>query len=66
MKPLNVVCGQAEQLPEHLYTMCGKWRKEQRKLLRNLYNERVRWEGLTEKKGLAEFLANERAVEPLV
>lgn len=66
MKPLNVVCGQAEQSLEHLYTICRKWRKGRRKLLRNLYNERVRWEGLTEKKGLAEFLANEKAVEPLV
>lgn len=59
-------CGQAEQLVEHLYTKCRKWRKERQRRLRNLYKEGIRWQGWTEKKGLAELLANERAVDVLV
>ncbi len=59
-------CGQAEQSVEHLYTKCRKWRKERRKLLRNLYKEGIRWQGWTERKGLAELLANEKALGPLV
>ncbi len=59
-------CGQAEQSVEYLYTKCRKWRKERRKLLRNLYKEGIHWQRWTEKKGLAELLANEKAVGPLV
>ncbi len=59
-------CGQAELSVEHLYTKCRKWRKERRKLLRNLYKEGIRWQGWTERKGLAELLANEKALGPLV
>ena len=47
-------------------TKCRKWKKERRKLLRNLYKEGIRWQGWTERKGLAELLANEKALGPLV
>ena len=59
-------CGQAEQSVEHLYTKCRKWKRERRTLLRNLYKEGIRWQGWTEKKGLAELFANEKAVGLLV
>lgn len=59
-------CGQVEQSVEHLYTKCRKWRKERRKLSRNLYKERIHWQGWTEKQGLAELLVNEKAVDPEV
>ena len=51
---------------EHLYTKCRKWKKERRKLLRNLCKECIRWQGWTEKRGLAELLANEKAMGPLL
>ena len=59
-------CGQAEQSIEHLYTECRRWRKERRKLIRNLCKEGTSWQGWTERKGLAELLANEEAVGPLL
>ena len=59
-------CGQAEQSFEHLYTKFRQWRKERRKLLRNLCKEGTRWQGWTEKRGLTEFLANEKAMDPLL
>ncbi len=59
-------CGQAEQSVEHLYTKCRPWRKERRKLLRTLCKEGIGWQGWTEKKGLAELLANEKAMGPLL
>ena len=58
-------CGQAEQSVEHLYTKCRKWGKERRKLLRNLYKEGIHWQGSTERKVLAELLANEKVLGPL-
>ena len=67
MKPPHVSwCGQAEQSVEHLYTKCRWWRRERRKLLRTLYKEGISWQGWTEKKGLAELLANEKAMGPLL
>lgn len=59
-------CGQAEQSVEHLYTRCRRWRKERRKLLRTLYKEGIRWQGWTERKGLALLLANEKAMGPFL
>ena len=44
-------CGQTEQSVEHLYTLCRRWRKEKRKLLRTLYKEGISWQGWTEKRG---------------
>ena len=59
-------CGQAEQSVEHLYTTCRRWRKERRKLLRTLCKEGISWQGWTERKGIAELLANEKAMGPLL
>ena len=59
-------CGQAEQSVEHLYTKCRRWRKERRKLLRALCKEGIRWQGWTEKKGLALLLADEKAMGPFL
>ena len=55
-------CGQAEQSVEHLYTKCRRWRRKRRKLIRSLYREGISWQSRAEKKGLAELLANERAI----
>ena len=59
-------CGQAEQTVGHLYTKCRRWRKEKRKLIRSLYTDGISWQGRNERKGLAELLANERAIGPLL
>ena len=59
-------CWEPVQTVEHLFTKCRRWRKERRKLLRSLYKEGIRWQGWTEKKGLAELFANEKAVGLLV
>ena len=58
--------GQKEQSVEHLYTKCRRWRKQRRKLVRNLSAKRISWQGWTEKKGLASLVADERAVRPLL
>ena len=59
-------CGQAEKSVEHLYTKCRRWRKERRKLIRSLHTEGISWQGRAQRKGLAELLANEQAVGPLL
>ena len=33
---------------------------------RSLYKEGISWQGRTERKGLAELLANEKAIDPLL
>lgn len=50
----------------HLYTKCRKWRKEQRKLVRELEIERVTWQVQAERGRLAGLLANEKAEAPLL
>ena len=59
-------CREPVQTVEHLYAKCRRWRKERRKLLRNFHKEGIRWQGWTEKKGLAKLFANEKAVGLLV
>ena len=59
-------CGEAEQSVEHLYAKCRRWRKERRKMVRELYTEGVRWQAQAERKWLAELLAHERATKPLL
>ena len=54
---------EAEQSVEHLYR---RWRKERRKMVRELYTEGVRWQVQAERKWLADFLANERATKPVL
>ena len=59
-------CGQREQSVEHLYTKCRRWRKQRRKLVRSLSAKSVNLQGWTEKKGLANLVADERALGPLL
>ena len=58
-------CGGTEQTVEHLYTKCRHWRKERRKLMRTLCKEGISCQGWTERKRLAELLANEKAMGPI-
>lgn len=51
---------------EHLYTKCRHWRKERRRLIKSFHTEGISWQGTTERKGLAELLANEKAIGPLL
>ena len=55
-------CGQAKQFVEHLYIKCWWWRKERRKLTSSLCKEGISWQGWTERKKIAELLANEKAM----
>lgn len=55
-------CGVAEQTVEHLYTRCRKWRKQRRKLVRELEKEGVNWQPQVERRWLAGLLGDERAV----
>ena len=59
-------CGDREQSVMHLYTKCRKWRTERRDLKKNLDKIGIRWQRRPERKCLAELLANERAVGPLL
>lgn len=40
--------------------------KKDGSFIRSLYTEGISWQGRNEKKGLAELLANERAMGPLL
>ena len=59
-------CEAAEQFVEHLYTKCCRWRKEKRKLVRELEKEEIEWQAQAERRWLADLLANEKAVAPLL
>ena len=59
-------CGVTEQSVEHLYTKCRRWRKERRKLVRELGKEGVRWQAQAERRWVAELVASEKAVVPLL
>ena len=59
-------CGETEQSVEHLYTKFRQWRKERRKLVRELGNEGIRWQTQVERRWLAGLLVNEKAVAPLL
>lgn len=59
-------CGQREQSVEHLYTKCRRRRKERRKFVESLRVEGTSLEGRTERKRLAELLANEKAMGRLL
>ena len=59
-------CDRAEQTVEHLYTECRRWRKERRKLMRTLCKEVISCQGWTDKKRLAELLANKKAIGPIL
>lgn len=59
-------CGAREQKVIHLYTECRRWRKERRKLVRELGKQSVSGQIRPEKRWLASLLANEQAVRPLL
>ena len=59
-------CGETEQSVEHLYTKCRRWRKERRKLVRELEKEGIRWQAQAERRWVADLVANEKAVAPLL
>ena len=52
-------CKETVQSVEHLYTRCRKWRKERRKLVRELEKEGVVWQAQGERRWLASLLGNE-------
>ena len=59
-------CKETVQSVGHLYTRCRRWRKERRKLVRELEKEGVLWQAQAERRWLAGLLANEKAVAPLL
>ena len=59
-------CREQVQTVEHLYTKCRRWRKERRRLVRELGKEGVTWQAQAERRWLAGLLANEKAVTPLL
>lgn len=59
-------CGRADQSVEHLYTKCRKWRRERRILKKELKERGIGWQRRPESRWLANLLANEQAVSPLL
>ena len=59
-------CGDGEQSVMQLYTRCQKWRTERQVLKKSLDKIGIRWQREPEIKILAELLANEREVGPLL
>lgn len=62
-------CGEAEQSVDHLYvqyTKCRRWRRQRRKLIRSSSVKYFSWQGWTEKRGLAELVADRKALGPLL
>lgn len=43
-------CGEAEQSVVHLYTRCRRWRKERRKMIREVHNRRCNMAGADREK----------------
>lgn len=60
------LCKETVQSVEHVYTRCRKWRKERRKLVRELEKEGVVWQAQGERRWLASLLGNKKAVGPLL
>ena len=59
-------CGAQEQTVINLYTECRTWRKEQRKLKRELGQQGINWQPRPERRWLGRLLADERAVGPIL
>ena len=59
-------CQRAEQSVHHLYTKCRKWRRERRVLKKELKALGIGWQRRPEKRWVANLLANEKAVQPLL
>ncbi len=54
------------QLVHHMYTKCRKWRRERRVLRKELRALGIGWQHRPEKIWVANPLANEQAVQPLL
>ena len=59
-------CGQAEQSVVHLFAKCRKWRKERKVLKKELRELGIGWQSRPERRWLANLLASEQAVKPLL
>ncbi len=59
-------CGATEQTIEHLYARCRKWRKQRRKLVRELGKEGIICQPQVERMWLANLLGDEKAVAPIL
>ena len=59
-------CGAQEQTVVHPYTECRRWRRERRKLSRELGQHGISWQPRPERRWLGSLLANERAVGPVL
>lgn len=59
-------CAAQEQTVIHLYTECRKWRRERRRLSRELGQLGISWQPRPERRWLGRLLANERAVGPVL
>ena len=59
-------CGATEQTVEHLYAQCRRWRKQRRKLIRELEKEGINWQPQVERRWLANLLGNEKVVAPFL
>lgn len=59
-------CKQAEQSVEHLYTKCRKWRRERKVLKKELKVLRIGWQRRPERRRVANLLADEQAIRPLL
>jgi len=57
-------CKEALQSVEHLFTECRRWRKQRRKLVRELEKIGISWQSQGERKWVAGLLGNEKAVAP--
>ncbi len=59
-------CRRADQSLDHLYTKCRKWRRERRVLKRELKVQGIGWQRRPESRWLANLVASEQAVSPLL
>lgn len=57
-------CRVAKQTVEHLYIQCRKWRRQRRKLVRELEKRGVKWQPQVERTWLAGVLGGGKAVAP--
>ncbi len=55
-------CGAAEQFVIYLYAKCWKWRVKRWTLRKNLRKARIEWQKRSEKRWLAQLLANRYAL----
>ena len=58
--------GAQEQTVVRPYTECRRWRKERKKLSRELGQHGISWQPRPERRWLGSLLANERAVRPVL